>query len=98
MPGRNPDALRGALSNLNTTHAYESTSSKPSGTTVWMVYVTTMPLPSRSTCSNLFPAHFSQKNTVYSIRCPHFTHFWAKIFFLRSEEHTSELQSRQYLV
>src|ERR671918_108337 len=56
--------------------------SKPSGTTAWIVYVTTMPLPSSSTCSNLFPAHFSQKNMVFSIRCPHTTHFWAKIFFL----------------
>ena len=99
MPGRNPDALRGELSNLNTTHVYEPTSSKPSGTTAWIVYVTTMPLPSRSNLLKFVPSTFFTKE--YSLQhqvADHLTHFWAKIFFLLEPRSTFPMYSYESII
>src|ERR1035437_6147348 len=49
--------------------------------------------------TKIFPYRFSSLLLIFSLR--HFslkTHTILYVFFFRSEEHTSELQSRQYLV
>ena len=46
---KKPDALMGLSLNLKTTQAYDPASSKPSGATKSIVYVTPVPIPSSST-------------------------------------------------
>src|SRR3712207_8734556 len=69
-------------------------------TTLFRSQIHSVPLPFASSCFAMFVPGSSWN--IQTLMANHlgnsFFRLWAKATLLRSEEHTSELQSRQYLV